>query len=142
MPKRDFATEAVHAGERHAAPHGQPVSTPIYTAATYTYPSMREMDRVFGGEVPGYVYSRYGNPTNAALEEVMRVAEGGAAACVYGSGMAALHAALLACELSPGARVLASQDLYGATVSLLMQVLSQFGIETTFADFTDLAAVR
>src|SRR5438477_1468185 len=105
MPKRDFATEAVHAGERHAAPHGQPVSTPIYTSATYTYPSMAEMDRVFGGEVPGYVYNRYGNPTNTALADAMTALEDGAVACVYSSGMAALHAALLACELSPGAKV-------------------------------------
>lgn len=140
--ERDISTQVVHAGERREPPHGRPVSTPIYTTATYTYPTMAEMDRVFAGEVPGYVYNRYGNPTNTALEDAMKTLEGGAAACVYGSGMAALHASLLACELAPGAKVLASQDLYGATTNLLLLVMAQFGVETTVADFSDLRALQ
>ncbi len=140
--ERDISTQVVHAGERREPPHGWPVSTPIYTTATYTYPTMAEMDRVFGGEVPGYVYNRYGNPTNTALADAMMTLEDGAAACVYGSGMAALHASLLACELAPGAKVLASQDLYGATTNLLLQVMTQFGVETTVADFSDLGALK
>jgi cystathionine gamma-synthase/methionine-gamma-lyase len=56
--------------------------------------------------------------------------------------MAAIHAALLACELSSGSRVLASQDLYGATTSLLLKVLGPLGIETTFIDFSDLDQLR
>ena len=71
------------------------------------------MDKVFGGEIAGYVYTRHGNPTVAVLEEAIREIEDGATVCAYASGMAALHAALFACELSPGATVLASQDLYG-----------------------------
>lgn len=98
----DIATLLVHAGERLGVPVGLPVSTPIYATATFTYESMAEVDRVFAGEQPGYVYTRYGNPTLAALEEAMRQLEGGAAACAYASGMAALHASLLACELTPG----------------------------------------
>ena len=141
-PRRDFATEVVHAGERCGPPHGQPVSTPIYTSATYTYGSMAEMDRVFGGEEAGFVYSRYGNPTNAALCDAMQQLEGGAACVVYGSGMAALHAALLACEAGQGATILASQDLYGATLGLLLQVMSQFGVEAVVTDFADVDAVR
>jgi len=78
-----------------------PVSTPIYATSTFTYDSMAEVDRVFAGEQEGYVYSRYGNPTVAALEEAVRVSEAGAAACAYSSGMAAVHAAVFACELSP-----------------------------------------
>jgi cystathionine gamma-synthase/methionine-gamma-lyase len=141
-PPRDFATEVVHAGERRAAPHGQPVSTPIYTSATYTYSSMAEMDRVFAGDDAGFVYSRYGNPTNAALCDVMQQIEAGAACVVYGSGMAALHAALLACEAGQGTTILASQDLYGATLGLLLQVMSQFGVEAVVTDFADVDAVR
>src|SRR5437763_744011 len=110
-PPLDVATQAVHAGERRGVPHGLPVATPIYATATFTYESMQEMDRVFAGDVAGYVYSRYGNPTQAALEEAVRTLEGAAAACAFGSGMAALHAALVACELGPGATVLASQHL-------------------------------
>jgi cystathionine gamma-synthase/methionine-gamma-lyase len=56
--------------------------------------------------------------------------------------MAALHASLIACELSPGAVVLASQDLYGATTNLLQTIFGSFGIKTVTADFNDLDAVR
>src|SRR5213079_482254 len=122
----DISTQAVHAGERRGVPHGLPVAMPVYATATFTYESMAEMDRVFAGDVPGYVYTRYGNPTQAALEESVRTLEGGAGACAFGSGMAALHASLVACDLRPGATVLASQHLYGATLGLLLNVFSQF----------------
>ena len=134
---RDITTELVHAGERRAGQRGVPVSTPVYTAATYTYETMEEFDRVFAGEDPGHVYSRYGNPTTGALEEALRTLEGGAAACSYASGMAALHAALLACDLTPGSAVLASQDLYGATSQLLYTVFGAFGVKTLTADFSN-----
>ena len=140
--KLDITTQLVHTGERGAPPEGKPVSTPIYASATFTYESMIEIDQVFAGEKPGYVYTRYGNPTLAALQEVVRTIEGGATACVYASGMAALHAALLTCELSPGATVLASQDLYGATTSLLQTIFGSMGIKTVTTDFSDLVLLR
>ena len=140
--KLDLTTQLVHAGERTEPPAGQPTSTPIYAVATYTYESMEEIDRVFAGDQAGYVYMRYGNPTVNAFAEALRAAEGGATACAYGSGMAALHAALFACELSPGAVVLASQDLYGATTNLLQTIFGSFGIKTITADFNDLDTVR
>src|SRR2546428_7286034 len=105
-------TQLVHAGERGAPPQGKPVSNPIYATATFTYDSMAEVDQVFSGELQGYIYSRYGNPTVSALEEAIRILEEGVTACAYSSGMAALHAAILSCELSPGSCILASQDLY------------------------------
>src|SRR5215831_8664498 len=138
----DIATELVRSGDHSGPPDGKPTAAPIYAAATYTYDSMDQMDKVFGGEIPGYVYARHGNPTVASLEEVMRLIEGGATARAYGSGMAALHAALFACELSPGAVVLASQDLYGATTNLLHNIFGTFGVKTVFADFSDLNAIR
>lgn len=140
--KRAIATELVHAGERRAAPRGTPVSTPIYATATFTYDSMAEVDQVFSGELQGYIYSRYGNPTVAALEEAIRVLEGGVTACAYSSGMAALHAAIVSCELSPGSSILASQHLYGATTDLLMTVLGSLGIKTATVDFNDLGLLR
>lgn len=134
----DIATKLVHAGERGPAPVGRPVSTPIYASAIFTYESMREMDEVFAGERRGFVYTRYGNPTNTALERAMCHVEDGAFANSYSTGMAAVHAALFACELSPGATVLASQDLYGATTNLLNVVFGSFGIKTVHADFSNL----
>ena len=138
----DLETQLVHAGERTATPAGQPTSTPIYASATYTYESMAEIDQVFGGDKPGYIYTRYGNPTVNAFADAMRTAEAGAIACAYSSGMAALHAALLACELVPGASVVASQDLYGATTNLLLNIFGPFGIKTITADFNDLDGLR
>jgi len=138
--KLDIATRLVHAGERKV-PTAIPVATPIYSSVTYTYSSMAEIDKVFGNEVPGYVYSRYANPTLAALENAVHALEGGFAASAFGSGMAALHAALLACDIGAGARVLASQDLYGATIGLLNTVLTNFSVETVMVDYSDLDAL-
>jgi cystathionine beta-lyase/cystathionine gamma-synthase len=140
--KFDIATQVVHAGEHDKTPTGQPTATPIYASSTFTYESMDEIDKVFAGEKPGYIYTRYGNPTVAALENVIREIEVGTIACAYASGMAAIHAALLACELTPGATVLASQDLYGATTNLLMTIFGSFGVKTITADFSDLEQVR
>jgi len=140
--KFDIATQLVHAAHGSEPPTGQPTSTPIYASATFTYESMDEIDRVFAGEKPGYIYTRYGNPTVTVLENSIRTIEGGATACAYSSGMAALHAALFACELSPGATVLASQDLYGATTSLLQNIFGSFGIRTITANFNNPEEVR
>jgi len=133
----DLLTKAVHAGESRTVPKGFPTVTPVYASATFTYDSMADMDRAFSGEIAGYVYTRHGNPTVAAFERTMLALEGGAGACAFASGMGALHAALLACELRPCSTVLASQDLYGATLSLLLKVLSMFDINTVLADFAD-----
>ncbi len=135
-------TQLVHAGERGAPPNGKPVSTPVYASATFTYDSMAEVDQVFAGEQQGYIYTRYGNPTVAALEEAVRVLEEGAAACAYSSGMAALHAAIFACELTPGAAILTSQDLYGATIDLLYKIFGSYGIKIATMDFSATEALR
>jgi len=138
----DIATLLVHEGERKGKLTAAPVTTPIYASTTFTYDSMAEIDQVFAGEMPGYVYTRHGNPTITALEDALRRIERGAVSCAYSSGMAAIHAALFACELTPGAVVLASQDLYGATTNLLFTVFGSFGIKTVTADFSDLDEVR
>src|SRR5215216_3914457 len=142
MSKHDIATKLVHSGERQAPPDAKPISTPIYASATFTYDSMQEIDQVFSGEKQGFIYTRYGNPTTAALEEAVREVEEGATACAYATGMAAVHAALLACDLKAGSTVLASQDLYGATTALLNNVLANFGVKTVHLDFSNPAAVR
>lgn len=137
-------TRTVHAGESREIPQGKPTATPVYAAVTFSYDSMADMDRAFSGELDGYVYTRHGNPTVAAVERTLLALEGGAGCCAFGSGMAALHAALVACELRPGSKVVASQDLYGATLSLLLKIFDIFGIETVLADFsnTDQLAAR
>jgi len=142
VEKYDINTKLVHAGERQELADVNPVATPIYTTATFTYSSMEEIDQVFSGEKPGYLYTRYGNPTLASLEEAIRVVEDGATACSYSTGMAALHAALFACDLKPGSTVLASQDLYGATTGLLQNIFGTFGIKTVATDFNNLPLLQ
>ena len=142
MKNLAITTKLVHAGERREPPVGVPVSTPIYPSATYTYASMAEMDKVFSGESPDYIYARYGNPTVAALQEALATIENGSFACAYASGMAALHAALFACELSANSVVLASRDLYGASFDLVNKIFGAFGVKMQTADFSDLDALR
>ncbi len=133
-------TQAVHAGERGPKPNFTPVSTPIYRTAAFAYDEIAELDAVFAGQQPGYVYARYGNPTVTALEEAIRVLEGGDVAVVTASGMSAMHLALLAAGAANGTRIVAARDLYGATFTLLVNVLSTLGVDTTFVDTTDTAA--
>ena len=137
-----FATRAVHAGER--APRGDytPVVTPIHPTVGYLYDSMDDLDAIFATTRQGYVYPRYGSPTVAALEAAMADVEGGEAAHAFASGMAAIHAALLAAGVQAGTAVVAAYDLYGATYSLLNHLLTQWGATAHFVDVTDLAAVE
>ena len=141
MSDLDLATQLVHAGERRPVPTGIPAATPIYATSTFTYERMEDVDRIVDGEESGFVYSRYGNPTVAALEDALATIENGKFATAFGSGMAAVHAALLACDLSSGSVVLASQDLYGSTLDLLYTIFSPFGIRTVTADFSDIEAL-
>jgi cystathionine beta-lyase/cystathionine gamma-synthase len=138
----DIATKLVHGGERQGVPSGQPVTNPIYASVTFTYESMDDIDKVFAGEKQGYIYTRYGNPTVVALAEAVRIIEEGATACAYASGMAALHAALFACDLKPGSTVVASQDLYGATTTLLTTYFGSFGVKTIQANLGDVSRLR
>ncbi len=142
MSEISINTKIVHAGERGANPIGQPTAVPIYAAATYTYDSMAQMDAVFAGDGGDYIYSRYGNPTVAALEDALAAIENGKVSVAFASGMAAVHAALFACELTNDSIVLASQDLYGASYDLLNKIFGAFGVKMKTADFNDLDALK
>lgn len=136
-----FSTRAVHAGERLPTPDYTPTTTPIHPAVTYLYAEMEDLDAVFSRAKEGYVYRRYGNPTTRALEIALANLEGGDAALTYASGMAAMHAALLAAGLKAGAQVVAARDCYGATFTLLERLFKEQGVTTHFVDVTDLDEV-
>jgi cystathionine beta-lyase/cystathionine gamma-synthase len=135
---KSIFTRAVHAGERGPKPDFQPVSTPIYSTVSYQYESMEDLDRIFGNERHGYVYARYGSPTNAALEEALAAMEEGEAALSFGSGMAAVYTALLAAGVKSGTSVVSAYDIYGATYSICARLLPDMGVKTRFVDVTDL----
>lgn len=135
-------TKAVHAGDRKKTGGHVPVTTPIQNAVSYFYEDMEQLDRVFGRTEPGYSYSRYDNPTNAALEELCTALENGHGALACSSGMSAMHIALLAALTDRRKSIVAADALYGATVSLLMKVLEPMGVEVRFVDICDLPAVE
>jgi cystathionine gamma-synthase/methionine-gamma-lyase len=145
-PTWSLLTRMIHAGERAEPSAARPTATPIYTSATYIYPDAAALDRAFAtGD--DYVYARYGNPTVGQLEAAMAAAEGGAGAVAFGSGMAALHAAILAAGTPRGATqpdirgILAARDLYGATTALLDTFFAAQGIPVTYCDMCDPVAV-
>lgn len=100
------------------------------------------MDEAFEAE-PSFVYARHGNPTIHALETALAALEGGPAGTVAfacASGMAALHAAILASGISSGERIVVSRNLYGATGGLLKNIFMPLGVDVRFVETTDLAA--
>lgn len=135
-------SKAVHAGDRKKIPTGIPSTTPIFGATTYTYESMERLDEVFGDSSEGHSYSRYGNPTNGALEELLTALEGGADSFACASGMTALHVAMTAALLDRPKSVVSANAVYGATTKMLMQVLEPFGVEARFVDICDTDAVH
>jgi cystathionine gamma-synthase/methionine-gamma-lyase len=137
MKDRKLETRAVHAGDRKRSGSWIPVTTPIHTAVSYYYDDAADLERVFAGDLAGPNYSRHGNPTNEALEELVASLEGGDCAFACGSGMAAIHLAITAALVDRRRVILAASALYGATINMLMKALEPQGIETHFVDFND-----
>lgn len=136
-----LSTRSVHGGERQAESGSVPTVAPIHLSASYFPDDFATMDAIFGNERPGYVYTRYANPTLHALERSVAALEGTEDAIAYASGMAAIHAGILL-DARAGDRIVAGQDVYGATWAVLANLLATLGIETTFVDMRDLDAVR
>jgi cystathionine gamma-synthase/methionine-gamma-lyase len=135
--QRGMATRAIHSGERKKRGDFIPVSTPIYSSASFLYDKLETIDEIFGGTRAGFTYGRHENPTTSALEEAVAALEEADVAVASASGMASLHLALLAAEAGPGKRVLAAQDLYGVTIRLLLEVFARLGVEVKFANLHD-----
>ncbi len=136
-------TKAVHAGDRKRIP-GQPtpVTTPIVGASSFVHESTATLDRVMSNEEPGWSYSRYGSPTNAALEELLCELEGGVAALACASGMMAVQTAFIVALTDRPKRILAASALYGATTGMLTKIMEPMGVEVAFIDICDLPAVE
>jgi cystathionine beta-lyase/cystathionine gamma-synthase len=119
----------------------RPLALPIVPASVFEVDSLETLDDVSEGRAHGYIYTRYGNPTQAALEQLVARLEGAEAGLACASGMGAIAAALLP-SLRSGSRVVASTALYGPTAGLLNGPLARFGIEPVFVDVTDPRAVE
>ena len=128
-----FSTRQIHAGVTPDPLTGS-ILTPIYQTTTYVQPSVDEY------MTKGFTYSRSGNPTVRALEMKLADLEGGVDCSCFGTGMAAVQGVMLA-FLSAGDHAVISDVAYGGTYRLCTKVLSRFGVEFTFADGSDPAAV-
>jgi methionine-gamma-lyase len=128
----DFATLAVHAGEAPCPSTGA-LDTPIYQSTTFVSANADEMAAVYGEEKPGFMYTRYGNPTIRALEQKLAALEGGEAALATASGMAAVSSAILG-YIQTGDHVVAAQSIYGASYNFLNKKLPRMGASATFVD--------
>ncbi len=130
----EFATLAVHAGESPCPVTGA-LDTPIYQSTTFASANSDEMAAVYGDEKPGYMYTRYGNPTIRALEEKVAALEGGEAALAFSTGMAAISSAILG-YVKAGDHVVAARSLYGAAYNFLNRKLPRLGASATFVRST------
>ena len=138
------ATQAIHAGERDTSAtqkSGIPLLPPIYQNSTFRFTTAAECAEAFRDEETGYVYTRWGNPTQEVLQNKLAVLEAGEAALATASGMGAVSTALLT-ALADGGHVVAMANLYSATFQFLNEDLRRFGIETTFVDTTDLSQIE
>jgi len=121
-----FATRAIHCGQEPDPLTGA-VTVPIYPTSTYVQQGI--------GEHKGYEYSRVSNPTRTRLEQNLAALEGGVAAPVFASGMAAINAVVS--MLKSGDHVVCGNDLYGGTPRLFNNVMADFGLEFSYVDTSD-----
>lgn len=111
-------------------------SEAIFLNSGFAYNSAETAESRFNGEAPGYVYSRYLNPTLKMLEDKLMLLEGAEAACVMASGMAAVFAAIM-CQIKTGDHFIASKVLFGSCFHIAQKILPNFGIEVTLVEGTD-----
>ncbi|MEM9728870.1 MAG: PLP-dependent aspartate aminotransferase family protein [Myxococcota bacterium] len=124
-------TVAAHAGRRRREP-GEPVAPSVSLSTTYFLPAP--------GEYEGHGYSRLGNPSREGLETTLAALEGGDAASAFSSGCAAMHAVLQL--LRPQDHLVACADIYGGTYRLVEQIVKPIGVEVSWVDMGDQAAVE
>jgi len=135
MAKKDsrgFSTTCVHAGQ-YPEPLTGAVSVPIYATSTYVQDEL-------GKPRLGYEYARVTNPTRDRLQESLAAVEGGLAARVFASGMAAVNA--ICTMMKAGDHLVCSHNVYGGVPRLFNQILSNYGLEFTYVDTSDTRAAE
>ncbi len=129
------ATQLVHGGTLRSQ-FGEN-SEALFMTQSYVYDSAEQAERRFKGDEPGFIYSRYANPTVAMFEERMRLMEGAEAARATASGMAAVTAVFLS-WLRAGDHVVAAKALFGSNRYVIEDLLPRYGIKSTLIDGNDL----
>ena len=139
MSKKGFTTTILHSDRLAGVTHGS-IHKPVHNSVAYGYQTGEELAAVFQQKQKGYSYGRQNNPTTTALEEKITAMEEGVATACFATGMAAITATLLTL-LREGDHLISSQFLFGNTNSLF-NTLTNFGIEVSFVDATDVANVE
>jgi methionine-gamma-lyase len=122
-----FSTRAIRAAGHQPELEQTPVTVPIYQTSTFEVGSAAELEQLLEFRRPGHSYTRYSNPTHAALEGALAELEEGEAALATASGMAAIHGAMLS-VLRSGDEVLLPAAVYGGTVGLFASVMPRLGM--------------
>lgn len=129
--KYRIATEMVHAGAKRSS-YGE-VCEAIFLTQGFTYPSAEAAEARFDGTDPGFVYSRYANPTTDMFEKRMCALEGAESARAFASGMAAVANAIL-CFVKAGDHFVAARAMFGSCRYIIEHVLPRFGVEVSIID--------
>ncbi len=114
-------------------------SEAIFLTSGFVYDSAEEAEARFKGEMPGYLYGRYANPTNTMLEDKLRALDGAEACRLASSGMAAVQAAMLA-SVKAGDHIVAGKALFSSCRYIIETLLPKFGVEFTLIDSSDTSA--
>ena len=125
------ATRLVRGGTRRSA-HGE-TSEAMFLTSGFVYEDAGEAEARFKGDAPGFVYSRFGNPTVAMFERRLALLEGAEACKATSTGMAAVFASLMA-QLRAGDHVVSSRALFGSCLYIVSDLLPRYGIEVTLVD--------
>ncbi len=133
------ATNLVHGGTLRSQ-FGE-TSEAMFLTQGFVYPNMEAAEARFTGADPGFIYSRFSNPTVAMFEQRMALLEGAESARATASGMAAVTAAMLG-QLKAGDHVVAAKSLFGSCRYIVEELLPRYGVPSTLVDGTDLAQWR
>lgn len=136
---KGFATRQIHSGKVEV-PGSNPLATPIFQTSTFIFDNAAQGAARFAQEESGYIYTRLGHPNATQVAEKLALLEHAEAGLAMGSGMGCITA-MFWTLLKAGDHVLADETLYGCTFAYLSEGITRFGVEVTFADFSDVENV-
>ncbi|NHZ84501.1 MAG: aminotransferase class I/II-fold pyridoxal phosphate-dependent enzyme [Planctomycetia bacterium] len=140
IQSKKLDTQVAHAGTNPDKTYGA-VAPPIYQTSTFKFNSAEQGAKRFLGEEPGFIYTRLGNPTTAALQEAVAILEKGTDALATASGMAAVTT-IYTTFLEAGAHMIASEAIYGPSRVVMEKEFSRFGVKFDFVDTSDIENVK
>ena len=132
--KWSFETKLLNEGAYFDYPADHPEALPIHMSTAHNVADLSELEKRY--DERGYCYNRNRNPNRSALCHLMTCLEGGGDSIACSSGMAAISSALIA-NTKAGDHILSDRTLYGETIEIFEKILARYGVETSFADFTD-----